>query len=223
MTCDDFQIAFDQRSAGAESAVPAAELDAHLASCETCGAYASLSRKLSTAMSTTIALAPAPLDLDSMRARIATLTARARRYARMRPLVLAGVAIVSTALLWLDRQGAPNFSVATVLVNVANLAWVTALMYWVTGREMTTRLRELAALQFASDQTLVAGYRAQLDLRIRTRSLLGLLTLIGGWQAYQYGREGHFGRAGLAGVIAVIGLISLFQALHLRRERAALG
>jgi hypothetical protein len=43
MTCDDYQIAFDQQRAGASPRIEAAALDAHVATCADCAAYVSLS------------------------------------------------------------------------------------------------------------------------------------------------------------------------------------
>ena len=219
MTCDDYQTAFDQRSAGAEFAVPPAGLDAHLGSCGECTAYASLSRKLNTAMTTTIALSPAPLDLDAMRAKLATLDARARRYARVRPVVFAGIAVVVAALLSLDGHRHPA---TLMLLNLASFGGFCVLMYWLTGREQPRRLRQLAQLRSAQGRGFIDGYRAELDRRIRASGFLSVNIVGGGYLIYSYVRLGWYGHTIVDVALLAIGFVSLVQFLRLRRERAAL-
>lgn len=159
MTCDDYQIAFDQLAAGATSPLSAAEVDAHVAVCATCTAYASLSRKVHERMMNTISISPPPVSLDAMRARIAHFRRQATRGVTIFPVVF-GVLMMIMERFILPSHPTWIASVVTAIVGAA-VAW--ALLAFLTKR----RIASLKALHTTSDDGLVAGFRAELDRRIR--------------------------------------------------------
>ncbi len=172
MTCDDYQIAYDQQQAGATAATPAAELDAHVAACATCTAYVALSEKVSTAMMTTLAHSPAPLDTDAFLDRIGQFRRQAARTMAVIPL-LAGVITLC------DLVSERGFTVRGVLISLVSAAVGAIAGYGVLALILRRRISGLKALERRSGDALVAGLRAELDHRIRTeRQAWWLLPLL---------------------------------------------
>jgi hypothetical protein len=160
MTCDEYQIAFDQLAVGASSTVPAAEVDAHVTTCAACTAYVSLSRKVTARMTNTISASPPPLDIAAMRARVSTFRRRANLW-----LVIWPVSVF-TSLLLLTQVVVPGNTWGTHAVPTAALATVFgwALFAFHTRRQLS----RLTAIEVASGDGLVARFRAELDRRVRT-------------------------------------------------------
>lgn len=159
MTCDDYQMAFDQLAAGATSPLSAGEVDAHVAACATCTAYASLSRKVHERMMNTISISPSPLALDVMRARIAHFRRQARRGVTIFPVAFGALTLIMQRFIVPSH---PSW-IAAVVTAVAGAAIAWAILAFLTRR----RLASLTELHTTSDDGLVAGLRAELDRRIR--------------------------------------------------------
>jgi hypothetical protein len=159
MTCDDYQIAFGQLGAGASSGAPAAEVDAHLAACAACAAYASLSRKVNGSMMNTLSLSPPPLDLDAMRAHVTKFRRQASRTLMIWPVAFGAFFLVSL-LLGPGR--------ATVLGAVVGAAVGAGVSYAILALWTRRYIASLTALEAKSGNELVAGMRAELDRRVRT-------------------------------------------------------
>ena len=158
MTCDDFQIAFEQLQAGAESAVSAAVVDAHINTCAACTAYVALSQKVSTAMSNTISLAPTPPTIEAMRGFVAKM--RKDTMVRLAaPLVLYAIA----AIVHLLHYGTLPSKHQFVLMGLTS-----SLIYVIFFK----RIARLNALQNADDGEFVGAMRAELTRRIRVSALL---------------------------------------------------
>ncbi len=157
MTCDDYQIAFEQQRAGASSAVPRSELDAHVATCAACVAYVSVSEKVSTSMMTTLSQSPAPLDADAILRRVTAF-----RRGMTRALILFPLAIGLATLGRFIVEG--QFSLRAGLLGVAV---GTAVCYGFLALMLRRRLAGLKALESSSGDALVVGLRAELDRRIR--------------------------------------------------------
>ena len=158
MTCDDYQIAFDQLAAGASTSVSAAEVDAHVAACAACTAYASLSRKLSVSLMNTLSMSPPPLDLDAMRVRIDRLRRRTRRWMALGPAFFFAWGVFIQVVV--HRVGA-DFAVISSLFG--------ALLFYAVWAAWTRRYTAaIAALEAKSGDDLVVGLRAELDRRVRS-------------------------------------------------------
>jgi hypothetical protein len=157
MTCDDFQIAFDQQQAGVSSAMSTAEVGAHVATCAACTAYVSVSEKLSHAMTTAISGSPAPLQLDAMLARVTD----ARR--RLTRSLVAVPVVVGLVLL-------PYFVFVlgiSVAGSVIGLGVATLVVYGLFAVIHRRRVATLVALDRQSGDGLVHGLRVELDRQIR--------------------------------------------------------
>jgi len=160
MTCDDYQIGFDQQQAGVSSAMPAAELDAHVAACAACTAYVSLSRKVSASMMNAVALGPPPIDVDTMRARVTLFRRRAIRWRTIGPLVF-GVGLIVNHVFVIPLAG-------SLVAAVMTAALATALACGFLAFRYRRYLADLKALEAKSGHELLAGLRAELDRRIRS-------------------------------------------------------
>jgi hypothetical protein len=172
MTCDDYQIAFDQQQAHVSSAISAAELHAHVATCAECAAYVSVSEQVSTSMMTTLARSPAPLDLDAILARVGHLRRDLTR-SLVKVLLIVGVLMVSFFV------GFHGFSPRGLLAGLVGAGVGGAVAYGVLRLIFRRRLAELQALESTSGTALIAGLRAELDRRIRTeRQAWWLLPMI---------------------------------------------
>lgn len=161
MTCDDYQIAFDQRHAGVSSVIPAAELDAHVAACAACTAYVSLSEQVSNSMMTTLSRSPAPLDADTILARV---TALRRQMARSLVLLPVFVGVVMFGYFIAER----GFSLRAVIASLVGVAVGAVACYAFLRLVLRRRVADLQALESQSGDALVAGFRVELDRRIRT-------------------------------------------------------
>jgi hypothetical protein len=152
MTCDDFQIAFDQRHAGAPAAISSTDVDAHVATCAVCTAYAALSAELAGSISTE----PLP-GVETIVARAAATTRKLRRERIALPLFVSGV-LVALQLATLDR------SVVAILGGAVG-GYVAG--YFIFGWLMRRPLAALHALGGASHDDVLASWRTELDRRIR--------------------------------------------------------
>lgn len=155
MTCDDFQIAFEQHGADAVAAIPREEVDEHFAACATCTAYASASRKVAASMST--AIATAPFDADSVRAQIKQTTEKSTLWV---PL--------STLFFGLTQVPLQLHS-ASGKVPQALVAAAIATALWYVGMRFITRRRgvQLSKLSMRTGDDLVVGWRAEMDRRVK--------------------------------------------------------
>jgi len=161
MTCDDYQIAFDQQHAGASSAIAAAELDAHVAACAGCTAYVSLSEQVSNSMMTTLSRSPAPLDADAILGRVADFRRRTSRSLVLFP-VFVGVVMLGYFV------AVRGFSLRAVIASLVGVTIGALACYGFLTLVLRRRLVDLQALESRSGDALVAGFRAELDRRIRT-------------------------------------------------------
>lgn len=160
MTCDDFQIALDQRQAGVPSAIAAADVDAHVATCATCTAYVSLSEKVRMSMMSTLSRSPAPPDAAKILARITDLRRNIARSVALVP-ILVGIVMLGS---FISMRG---FSLRALIVSLVSVGVGGIVAYGFLALVMKRRMAELAALERTSGHTLVAGLRAELDRRIR--------------------------------------------------------
>lgn len=156
MTCDNYQIAFEQQMAGVSAAVADAQLAAHIAGCATCAAYVRVSREVSESVASTLTLSPAPLGLEAMTAHIERERRRTMRGFVVGPLIFA-------AGLTLARL-ADSSPTAGLFVGTAISAALFAAFVVYGGRR---RLAQLAALERATGGELVAGLRRDLTREIR--------------------------------------------------------
>lgn len=172
MTCDDYQIAFDQRQAGVGSSIPVADVDAHVAGCAACTAYVSLSEQVSSAMMTTLSQSPPPLDADAILGRVIDFRRRMTRSVALFPLA---VGVVMLGYFVAVR----GVSLRGVLASLMGAAVGTAVGYGVLTPMLRGRLAGLKALESRSGEALVAGLRAELDRRLRSeRQAWWLLPLL---------------------------------------------
>jgi hypothetical protein len=164
MTCDDYQVAADQLAAGASATIAAAELDAHVATCAACTAYASMSRRMTDSMLNTIALSTPPLDLAAMRARIMRFRRQATRGLMIWPLAFGAAMFICQLTFPAGARwaGAGSWK-AAAFGSVIACALTTVVMALYIRRHVAG----LTALQARSGDDLVAGVRAELDRRIR--------------------------------------------------------
>jgi hypothetical protein len=157
MTCDDYQIAFEQQRAGASSAITRDELDAHVATCAACTAYVSVSEKVSSSMTTTLSQSPAPLAADAILVRVSAFRRGMTRYLIVFPLAIGLATLVRFVI-----QG--EFSLRASLLGTAV---GTAVCYGYLRLVLQRRMADLKALERSSGDGLVAGFSAELDRRIR--------------------------------------------------------
>ncbi len=178
MTCDDYQIALDQLAAGASALVSAAEVDAHVASCAACAAYASLSRKVSQTMMNTLTISPPPLDLEAMRVRVRRFRRQVTRGLLLWPL-LFGV-----GLMVLNRfvVGWPGSWSREIL----STALATAFAFALVAVQLRRHATRLTALEATGDAELLDGLRAELDRRIHNERqgwwVLPIVLVLFHWQ-----------------------------------------
>jgi hypothetical protein len=172
MTCDDWQIAFEQRSAGAETSVSAAELDAHIASCAACTAYVALSRKVTMSLNHSIATAPPPLSLDEIRARLAKI------HRRMRRAPIMSAVATAAAMMMMQLYEHPG-DLGGLVAAVIGVAIGTGLVLAAMAPRRRRELAEAAAVQTASDGSLLRSYRDRLDREITgNRNVLILAPIV---------------------------------------------
>jgi len=174
MTCDDYQIAFDQQH----------DVGAHVATCAECAAYVSLSGKLSRSMLTAFSAAPPLPTTDHILARIRDANRRLRR-----SMVLAMLAPAIAVLAW--RLAIDSVTPRTVLAALAG-AIAGYAVAWVVLAVMMRK--HLANLTDVTDP--IARWRRELDRRIRNERqawwLLPVLLAVGhlsiiGWRAPSLG------------------------------------
>lgn len=161
MTCDDFQIAFDQQQAGAPSAIAAAEVAAHVATCASCTAYVAVSEQVSTSMSSTLSRSAAPLEIDAIFMRVAEARRGLARSVVLLPVTIAAVMFFYFAA---ERGFTPRGIGASLVGAVGGAAVGYAMMRVMMHR----RLAELRTLEGRYGDTLLTGWRDELDRRIRT-------------------------------------------------------
>jgi hypothetical protein len=161
MTCDDYQIAFDQQHAGVSSAIASAAFDAHVAACAGCTAYVSLSEKVSNAMMTTLSRSPAPLDAGAILDRVADYR---RRMTRSLVAFSVVVGVVMLGYFVVVR----GFSLRGLIASLVGAVVGASVGYGVLMLMFRRRLADLKALETQSGEALVVGLRAELDRRIRT-------------------------------------------------------
>ena len=160
MTCDDYQIAFDQLHAGALRR-RAQRTHAHVATCAACTAYVALSEKVSASMMTTLAQSPAPLDANAILGRVAELRRSMARSLAVFPLLIG---LVMLGYFIVER----GFSLRGVIASLVGVAVGAAACYGFLTLMLRRRLAGLKALESRSGDALVAGLRSGLDRRIRT-------------------------------------------------------
>jgi len=161
-SCDDYQIAFEQRHAGAPTIVAVGELEAHVATCDVCARYVSVSREVSQSMSATISTAPPLPSADELVARIAASTRQLRRARVALPVAISLVRVI-WQLAGRDEPWTPR-AIAGVLVGaIAGCGVGFAVITWLLRRP----LAELHALDTASPAGLLVGWRRELDRRVR--------------------------------------------------------
>jgi hypothetical protein len=167
MTCDDYQIAFDQQRAGVSSAIDAAAFDAHVATCADCTAYVSLSGKVNRTMTDAISNAPTMPDLGAILARVSDAKQKLLRVRTRVP-----IAVIPTVLLLSLAEKAENgvsvrhvfiALIAAAIGALGSYALGGPIMKWTLGR----RMAELQALEASTGEALVTGWRRELDRRIR--------------------------------------------------------
>ena len=158
MTCDDYQIALDQRQAWVHSALSAAELDDHVAACAACTAYVSLSRKVAASMMNTISLAPPVLDVDAMRAHVTKFRRQARRALTLWPVVFGAAMLLNRVVV--DWPATWTQAVISAVIS-------TAIAYALMAHRTRRHIAELRALEAKSGDEMLAGLRAELDRRVR--------------------------------------------------------
>jgi hypothetical protein len=161
MTCDDYQIAFDQQQAAVPSSISAAKFEAHVAACAACTAYVSLSRKVATSMLNTMALSPPVLDVDAMRTRVTNF----RRQARRGPLKAS---LLFAPLFFLLMESLAGWSSPRAAITNAMIAAFAGCLFYVFQIHFQRRqLANLTALEIKSGDDLAVGMRAELDRRVR--------------------------------------------------------
>lgn len=220
MTCDDYQIAFDQQHAGVSSAISAAEFDAHVAECAACTAYVSLSEKVSSSMMTALSQSPAPVDVDAILGRVTDFRRHMARSLTLFPLAVGVVMLAYFVAI-------EGFSLRGLIASLVGAAFGTGVGYGVLALILRRRLAGLRALEGRSGGELVAGWRAELDRRIRNeRQAWWLLPLL---LAIFHQRFVGFAAPPLPYLVFEICLlaiplpISIVRYRRLVRERALLG
>lgn len=220
MTCDDYQIAYDQHQAGMSVASSAVEVDAHVAACAACTAYVSLSRKVAASMLNTISSSPPVLDVDAMRARVANL----RRQAGRAPLIAS--LVFAPALFLLMQALAGWHSQRAIFANVLTAALAGCLFYVVQTRFQRRHLVDLTALEIKSGDDFAVGLRAELDRRIRTERqgwwVLPIVLVAFHWRFFGSGLPSGPVLAFELCYLALIPL-GLVRYRRAKRERALLG
>jgi hypothetical protein len=216
MTCDEYQIAFDQLAAGATPSVTRDEVDAHIAGCAACSAYVAMSRKVTDSMMTTISASPPAPALDAMH-KLLEMRRNTTR-ARFVGPVLFGVMMLAINL-FIDRTG-------TVLGAVISSLFSGALFYaawgWLTNRHLT----KLGKINTSSRDELVVGVRAELDRQLRNERqtwwLLPALLVLFHWQFAGWARPSA---AVLLVELLLIATVarSIVRYHRAKRERALLG
>jgi len=161
MTCDDYQIAFDQHQAGGHPAVSLAEVTAHVATCAACAAYVSISQKVSESMTTTLAQSPPALDLGAIAAQVSHLRRR-----MVRGVITFSLAMGAAVLAY--NLAAHGVSLRSVIVRVVGAVVGTAACYGVLALWQRRRIARLAALERMSGEALLTGWRAELERQMRT-------------------------------------------------------
>jgi len=156
MTCDDYQIGFEQRSAGTESAIPAAKLDAHLATCEVCLAYVAASRKVQDSMLGSLGTVPSAPDLEAMR----TLVARRRRTLQQAPVIAAVLMALGVFAIGAWQRGGRDLS--PLIAQAAVFGVVMAIAATVFARR---RDGQLARAEHRGGTALLHGLRGELERR----------------------------------------------------------
>jgi hypothetical protein len=221
MTCDDYQIAFEQQLAGPPGPIAPAELEAHVAACASCAAYLTVSRKVSESMSTALSLSPAPLGLEAMRERIALEHRRARRGYWFAPLIAVAVMVLTN----LEDLASLRTAVAVTIGALVGGAVGAAVWHAVSRR----RLANLAALERASGGQLVDGFRQEIERTIRDARFA--LWFVPAMTAVGLILDGNLLRGERPGLMWLVLIpltlaslpISAVRLRRARRERATLG
>jgi len=155
MTCDDYQIAFEQQMAGASTAVTAAQVAEHVTGCASCAGYVTVSRKVSESVANTLTLSPALPDLEAMTAHIGRERRRTVRGLVLGPLIFgAGLLLARLA----DSSATAGLLVGTAISAVLFAAFV--------AYRVRRRLAQLAALERVTGGELVTGLRRDLTHEI---------------------------------------------------------
>lgn len=210
MTCDDYQIAFDQQRAGVTPAIAADELAGHIAGCSACTAYVSLSEQVATAMTTTLLSAPTPPTAEAILAEATKHRRRLVMWAVIIPVYLAlimGVVFVHHGVFeW--RYLAPGL--LPLLVGLA-----------IGGAVFYARMRNLDAITRGTSAAAAGGWNK--DLRWRARVTLIGAVVSGCWalaiQMFKFGTTLPHGSAGISEAsMALFCLLFLYSHRQVRRE-----
>jgi Putative zinc-finger len=214
-SCDDFEVAIEQRLHGALESDPAVRLAQHLSSCDACRAFEAQSRELEQTMRTHAANAIRDVDWNVL----------ARNLERWKKQMLAGawkglvaviVAVPLLALVFGQRY------IATSLVaGLGVVVWG-----WLRTRRSIAAAREVEH----EPGSLLALLRAQLDRLIRIEKqnalVLPFFTLVPIYGLLQAGELTPWRIAGAAMLVLLfvaLALRSRFVLLpRLLRERAEL-
>jgi hypothetical protein len=215
MTCDDYQIAFEQLEAGASAPIGRAELDAHVAGCAECAPYVAVSRKASQTMSASTTLAPVPpfeLIADFVSHERHQLSLRGAGWAS---LFLVGMFTIDTlGGMPLDEAIAKSFT--TLVVTVIGV------VLW-----RRHRLRTLGRIERQGSAQLLELMKRELDQRIRAaKTVRWLSPLLLGMMYLLYAEPGALELHHVAYAVAMLAIAWIWTPIagrRARRERELLG
>ncbi len=227
VTCNEWELRIERRGHGALAADDAGELDAHLAECAPCSAYAGLARGMERTMQTAGAELGEKIDWARVRAGVDQGARRAQRELWAVAVYAIGITAVWVLIPpWQKALASP--ALVTVLVAAIIPA---AVLCAIALRHARGRALSAGAAR-TSNGAALGWMREELDARIRERrnvlflevaicALLAVVALL-----EQIPDEGAFRLFFVAGVAVVFGdaAWTAFRALpRLQRERNELG
>lgn len=213
MTCDDFQIAFDQQRAGVTPAIAADELAAHISGCPACTAYVSLSEQVAAAMTTALLTAPTPPAADSILARVVSERRRVKFFAVITPLSMFALVLILHL-----RSGFELRSLFAPLASIS-LGMATGIPLYLM------RLRRLRGIELAAPISRNDAWRADLTRKLRLNYVFAavMTVFVTGLHLFSHGLTLPRGYAALS-ECSLLGfvLIFIYSAHVIRRQLAAL-
>jgi hypothetical protein len=227
VTCNEWEVRIERRGHGALAADEAGELEAHLAECAPCRAYAGLARGSERTMQTAGAELGERIDWERVRAGVDHGARRARRELWVGAFFAMGITAVWVTIPPWQKVLASPVVVTVLLAALIPAAALCAIAFrHIRGRALS------AGAARTSDGAALGWMREELDGRIRERrnvlflevaicALLAVVALL-----EQIPDEGSFRLWFVAGAAVVSGdaAWTAFRALpRLLRERNELG
>lgn len=214
MTCDDFQIAFDQQRAGVTPAIAADDLATHISGCPACTAYVSLSEQVAASMTTALSIAPAAPTVESILARATKERRRLKLFALILPAyVLALLAVMVVVIHGGVHRGHSRLMYAPIVALGLGVAIGGVLYAW--------RYRLVRRVELSETSAVMSTWRKERVSRLRM--VYGGLLLTGGCaigiQVFKFGFALPHGAPGMSEASsAFMAGLFVFMAIKLRRE-----